>query len=399
MKRFGALITATVALASGMAAYGQNENRQFTINGIVSNVPDSCTVLLWRENGAMLTRVGEAKVTGGRFTLTGEAQSDCETMSINSNDKGFPSSLIRIWVAPGETITIEGDGKLMPIWKVTSDIAQQQSYNKMNDAKMPEYKRYLELKADESELIQFLYGEKKGAQEYIKPTWAKIDSIRAISDPLDSIMDVKVADYMRTASVDEIWLDQLKSFATGVVMGWNKRLTRKTIDELYGRMSEEDKNTPDGKVIEQYLTIGKILEEGDDMIDGTLYDAEGKEHSLAEHKGKYILLDFWSAGCGPCIMSIPEAEEVAEEYADRLAIVSISSDPEEIWKKTLTSRNMKGYQWNQLNGENVGLYQKYGTTGIPHYVLINPEGKIQKKWSGYGKGSLKKAVSEQLKQK
>ena len=35
-----------------------------------------------------------------------------------------------------------------------------------------------------------------------------------------------------------------------------------------------------------------------------------------------------------------------------------------------------------------GLYAKYGVNGIPHYVLISPEGKMIDTWSGYGKGSL-----------
>ena len=39
--------------------------------------------------------------------------------------------------------------------------------------------------------------------------------------------------------------------------------------------------------------------------------------------------------------------------------------------------------------QSAGLYAKYGVNGIPNYVLISPEGKIMKMWSGYGKGSLK----------
>ena len=68
------------------------------------------------------------------------------------------------------------------------------------------------------------------------------------------------------------------------------------------------------------------------MADTDLYDLEGNLHHLTELKGKYILLDFWSSGCGPCIMSIPEMGEVQEKYKDRLAIVSLSSDTEKIWK-------------------------------------------------------------------
>ena len=45
-----------------------------------------------------------------------------------------------------------------------------------------------------------------------------------------------------------------------------------------------------------------------------------------------------------------------------------------------TSKNL-----NDLK-QTAGLYAKYGVRGIPNYVLISPEGKIVKMWSGYGKG-------------
>ena len=47
--------------------------------------------------------------------------------------------------------------------------------------------------------------------------------------------------------------------------------------------------------------------------------------------------------------------------------------------------------WQNLSDlkQSAGLYAKYGVNGIPNYVLISPEGKIMKMWSGYGKGSLK----------
>ena len=44
--------------------------------------------------------------------------------------------------------------------------------------------------------------------------------------------------------------------------------------------------------------------------------------------------------------------------------------------------------WNDLE-ENNGLYARYGVRGIPHFVLISPEGKVVDSWSGYAKGWLK----------
>ena len=67
---------------------------------------------------------------------------------------------------------------------------------------------------------------------------------------------------------------------------------------------------------------------GDDMADADLYDVNGKIHHLSDFKGKYILIDFWSQGCAPCLQSLPELKEITEHYKERLTVVSLSEDTE-----------------------------------------------------------------------
>ena len=55
-----------------------------------------------------------------------------------------------------------------------------------------------------------------------------------------------------------------------------------------------------------------MVDIGDDMVDADLIDRDGHICHLSEFKGKYILLDFWNRGCGPCMKAFPEAAEIAE---------------------------------------------------------------------------------------
>mgnify|MGYP003057865721 CR=1 FL=1 len=76
-------------------------------------------------------------------------------------------------------------------------------------------------------------------------------------------------------------------------------------------MSEADKATEAGQIITGYMNLPETVNVGDEMADGDLYDLDGNVRHLSEFKGKYILLDFWSQGCGPCLQSLPELEEAS----------------------------------------------------------------------------------------
>ena len=132
-------------------------------------------------------------------------------------------------------------------------------------------------------------------------------------------------------------------------------------------------------------------------MDGDLYDADGNLHRLAEFIGKYILLDFWSAGCGPCVQAIPELQEIARKYAGRVAGVSSSQDPKPVWKEFIAEKQLVGNQWNELVDGDTGLGMRYGVKEIPHFVLLAPASRIQDVWQGYGTGSLLEELEQNIK--
>ena len=118
-----------------------------------------------------------------------------------------------------------------------------------------------------------------------------------------------------------------------------------------------------------------------------LFDLDANKHTLSELQGRYILLDFWGKGCAPCINALSELGLLAEMYKDKLSIVSISLDANEIWREASKMHPITWYNWSDGKGEN-GIFAHYGKGGIPLFVLISPDGNILDLWRGYGQGSL-----------
>lgn len=386
-------IALTVVAASATAA----QPGRFTITGHVTGVPDSTVLELNRADGNLLKTIATDTIIGGRIHFSDTISGPRQKYLLTGESRGLPSRLAPVWVEPGADITVSGDGILYPLWDISSAIPEQASESALSKSTLPEFAEYLRLQAEETEVIKHFFIDLKGAPEYEAATWSRIDSIRTLSAPLDSVMRFKKLAYMGSAPIDRVWLDEFAHYARAVYTDPDYEL-REPVMAIYGRLTPEMLETESGRIIKDYMSMDGIIDVGGRMADGTLYDPQGNAHTLAEFAGKrHILLDFWSRGCGPCIASMPEAEEVAAQYADRLTFISISSDSEADWKDFIAGKVDKVIHLNELSEGRPGLAGRYGAFSIPHYVLIAPDGTVLAKWSGYGPGSLHQQLSELLK--
>jgi thiol-disulfide isomerase/thioredoxin len=62
----------------------------------------------------------------------------------------------------------------------------------------------------------------------------------------------------------------------------------------------------------------------------SLVDVNGKKVSLADFKGKPVLINFWATWCGPCQLEMPWFEEFAAKYKDQgLVVLGVDQDDDE----------------------------------------------------------------------
>lgn len=371
----------------------QVADNEYLIAGTVTDVPDSTVVHLQKLNDQFFTAVACDTVMQGRFELR-DTVSSSQRLCLTINGKGYPNYLLNLWVAPGQYIELKGNGKLFPLWDVKSDIAEQQEENRFANYTREPQKQILEYNIQESDILTALSDKKhQGNKEYQEAAWNKIDSIQRLSVPFMLERTRMEVECMKTAPVSQIWLEKLETnatltrFAAADTAFQDYAAFIAPLKELYMTLPDSIKQTATAQ--KAYHALFPKIKAGDVMTDGTLYDPDGNEHHLAEFKGQYILLDFWSQTCGPCRRAIPELEEVARTYAGRLTVVCISTDPQEVWKQCLQIKGMKGIQWNELRNDGGGLQADYGVQGLPHYVLIAPDGKVKHIWAGYWKGVIR----------
>ena len=368
---------------------------EYLIQGELANLSDSIVIGLYVDEGNIFNLVARDTLLNGKFSFR-DTVSVTKKMLIMSDNKGFPGTWLEVWIAPGEYIEIKGEDKLLKTWEVVSDIPEQAEENRFTACAMAQQKELMQHLAAEYDWQRMMFIDHAGDQEFEKKGWAKIDSIRKLTTPLQQEIWKKELEYMKEASISKVWIDKLLLYAS--MMKYETVMPYKEeVKSLYARMPETEKQTDAGQEITAYIYPPSVAGIGDMMVDGELYDVNDSLRHISEFVGRFILLDFWSSGCGPCVESIPEMEKVIDTYKDRMTVISISEDPKARWKEYVKTKGMGGNQWNELRRGRTGLAVSYQVKGIPHYVLIAPSGKIQDMWSGYGSGSLLETVKKNLK--
>ena len=107
-----------------------------------------------------------------------------------------------------------------------------------------------------------------------------------------------------------------------------------------------------------------------------LKDADGKTVTLADYKGKVVLLNFWATWCGPCKIEIPWFADFEQKYKDRgFAVLGVAMD-EEGWEviKPYLAQSKVNYRVILGNDTVAGLYG--GVESLPTTFVLDQNGKI-----------------------
>ena len=106
----------------------------------------------------------------------------------------------------------------------------------------------------------------------------------------------------------------------------------------------------------------------------SLVDLDGKKVSLADFKGKPVLVNFWATWCGPCKIEMPWFEEFHKKYAD-LVILGVAAD--EAPKATIASTAKKlGVDYPVLLVDDKVEAAYGGVDYLPESFYVGKDGKV-----------------------
>ncbi|MFZ2405796.1 MAG: TlpA disulfide reductase family protein, partial [Methylobacter sp.] len=105
-------------------------------------------------------------------------------------------------------------------------------------------------------------------------------------------------------------------------------------------------------------------------------DTQGKTHTLAGLRGKWVLVNFWATWCPPCLDEIPDLVALHDKHKDKdLVVIGVAMDYKNP-KEVIRFADDYFISYPIVLGNSRLAAQVGPTDGLPSTYLYNPQGKL-----------------------
>lgn len=180
------------------------------------------------------------------------------------------------------------------------------------------------------------------------------------------------------------------SYITAWLLLLERGISTDSLQKLYVGFPEPVKQSSYGKAVAADLEKRKTGIPGAKAAVFTSTGIDGQQVSLADYRGKYVLIDFWASWCVPCRKANPHLKELYARYKNKgFEVIGVASDDSQpdAWKKAVVK---DGLPWKHVlqgmkitrTGDDVtydhskSISEGYNIHSLPTHILIDPNGII-----------------------
>jgi cytochrome c biogenesis protein CcmG, thiol:disulfide interchange protein DsbE len=123
----------------------------------------------------------------------------------------------------------------------------------------------------------------------------------------------------------------------------------------------------------------KVLGQAVPPVVGTTFT--GDQYDIDQHRGTWVVVNFFASWCTPCRVEQPELVKFADEHAAagdvKVVSVVFQPDDEQQVREFMAST---GASWPVIGGDTGPISLSFGVTAVPETYLVTPDGQVVAKW-------------------
>jgi len=108
----------------------------------------------------------------------------------------------------------------------------------------------------------------------------------------------------------------------------------------------------------------------------------GPRLSLAEVRGRPMVINFWASWCGPCYDEAPHLQRAHERYGDEVLFIGIQTQDRDARAAGRAFIERFGLTFPNLFDGDSRVSIAYGLFGVPETFFVHADGTLQHKYAG-----------------